>query len=143
MLLNAIRAVAVGAGALLLAGSGAQASGPESSSPSSSWTGVYVGGSVSASWTNMDWGLAYTNPAFFNNSLPESFSLDQDNVIRGGQIGLNYQMGRWVLGGELSLSGGFGSSKITGVDLWQGSAVGEVESKIDWLFTATGRLGYA
>ena len=109
-----------------------------------SWTGLYVGAHVGHASADMDWGLAYTNPGFFNASdLPGVFNFANGGVIGGGQIGLQYQSGRWVVGGEVSLSSGFSGDRISGVDLWQGTGVGHLETSVDWLVLATGRIGYA
>jgi len=124
-------------------GSGAWANGPDKGRPIS-WGGVYVGLHLGGAWSDTDWGLAYTNPGFFNASdLPGSFNFGDGAVLPGGQIGLQHQVGAWVFGAEVSVSSARLSDKINGVDLWQGTGVGTLETKIDWLFLATGRIGFA
>lgn len=124
-------------------GAGASASGPDTGRPIS-WGGVYVGLHLGGAWSETDWGLAYTNPGFFNASdLPGTFNFGDGSIIPGGQIGFQHQFGRWVLGAEVSASAARNTETITGVDLWQGTGVGTLETKLDWLVLATGRIGYA
>jgi outer membrane immunogenic protein len=60
--------------------------------PVFSWTGFYVGANVGGAWANNNWTdtLFGTN---FNNGNNGAF-------IGGGQIGGNYQIGQFVIGGE-------------------------------------------
>lgn len=95
---------------------------------STNWTGFYVGlqlggGFLHASWTDPFSGL--------------SDSPSSSNVLGGGQIGVNYQFGSWVLGLN---------ADIDGTDL-HGSATDAAgfahTTTSHWLSTVTGRLGYA
>jgi outer membrane immunogenic protein len=60
--------------------------------PVFSWTGFYVGANIGGAWANNNWTdtLFGTN---FNNGNNGAF-------IGGGQIGGNYQIGQFVIGGE-------------------------------------------
>ena len=119
-------------------GSSAWASGPDTGGRPVSWSGLYVGLHIGGAWSNTDWGLAYTNPGFFNASdLPGTFDFSDGSVAPGGQIGFQHQFGRWVLGGEVSVSAARNTETITGVDLWQGTGVGELTTKLDWLFNCS------
>src|SRR5260370_38203842 len=53
------------------------------------WSGLYVGGHLGA-------GFSYRNWTLSDGSLAEA----GDAAMLGGQIGFNYQVGKWVLGAE-------------------------------------------
>jgi outer membrane immunogenic protein len=61
--------------------------------PTFSWTGFYVGANIGGAWVNNDWrdSLSLTNVNNNNNN---------GVFIGGGQIGGNYQIGQFVIGGE-------------------------------------------
>src|SRR5260370_25699083 len=86
----------------------------------------------SVRWRN--WGAS----AFF--SPPNSVTLDRGSgVIGGGQLGYNFQYNRLVLGIEGSVSAAdfdrsFASPYFPATDVWS--------SRLTWLTTATGRVGY-
>jgi outer membrane immunogenic protein len=102
------------------------------------WTGLYVGAHVGYAWADVDWGLAYPFAA-----PPPSSSFSNDGVIAGGQLGYQHQFGRWVVGGEVSLSSGFSRESKDGINLFGASTAGVLETDIDWMLLATARLGYA
>src|SRR5262249_4896029 len=60
--------------------------------PVFSWTGFYIGANIGGAWARNNWTdtLFLTN---FNNNNSSVF-------IGGGQIGGNYQIGQFVIGGE-------------------------------------------
>ena len=59
--------------------------------PIFSWTGFYVGGNIGGAWSNNRW----TDTVFLTN-----FNNGNNGVfIGGGQIGGNYQIGQFVIGG--------------------------------------------
>ena len=74
-------------------------------------------------------------------SPPNSLTRDVGGgVIGGGQVGYNFQFNRIVLGIEGSLSAAdfdrsFASPYFPATDVWS--------SKLTWLTTATGRIGYS
>jgi outer membrane immunogenic protein len=55
--------------------------------PYFTWTGFYVGAHIGGGWFDVD--------GFGSNS----------GFLGGGQVGYNYQIGNWVWGGELEVSG--------------------------------------
>src|SRR5438477_6020820 len=59
------------------------------------WTGIYVGGHLGAGFSYRDWTLV-------DGSISEA----GDAAMIGGQFGLNYQLGKWVVGVEGDLSWG-------------------------------------
>jgi outer membrane immunogenic protein len=111
-----------------------------------SWTGFYLGGNVGYSWGKSD-----TTVSFLDASgaaiASDSHSFDLNGVIGGGQIGYNWQTGKWVWGLETDIqaSGQKGSSTFTcptGI-CKLGSAVTEtLDQKLDWFGTLRGRLGF-
>ena len=64
-----------------------------------SWTGFYVGTHLGYGWSDVDW--QETGPAF-------NGSHDGSGVLAGGQIGYNWQAGRFVYGVEGDISGQLG-----------------------------------
>src|SRR5262245_25005441 len=71
--------------------------------PYFSWTGIYVGGHVGGGWGRKDW----ADPTNFFGAAPFPFTQanrDHEGFILGGQIGANYQLGRWVVGVEADAS---------------------------------------
>ena len=103
------------------------------------WTGVYVGGNLGGAWS----GLSGAN---FSDTLGSTISAATNlQPLGGGQIGVNYQWGRIVLGGEAMFDWLAGSqmSPVSATD-----PTGTVSANITnlsehWLATATGRLGYS
>ena len=61
--------------------------------PVLSWTGFYVGANIGGSWSNNDWTETLFLTNFNNNGNSSVF-------IGGGQFGVNYQIGNFVIGGE-------------------------------------------
>lgn len=102
--------------------------------PPFSWTGFYVGGNIGGAWANNDWrdSLFLTN---FNNNNNGVF-------IGGGQIGGNYQIGNFVIGGEWDFdwaanNNNGGNGVLTSV----GNLV--VTNNNRWITTVAARFGYA
>ncbi|MGR3500043.1 MAG: outer membrane protein [Limimaricola soesokkakensis] len=56
--------------------------------PSADWTGFYAGGQLG-----------------YGQSESDDLGFDEDGAIYGGQVGYNYDFGRFVMGGELSYVG--------------------------------------
>jgi outer membrane immunogenic protein len=71
--------------------------------PVFSWTGFYVGANIGGAWTRSGW----TDTRFLTTSDTVSNSV----FIGGGQIGGNYQIGQFVIGGEWDFDG---ASNING-----------------------------
>ena len=66
--------------------------------PSSNWTGVYVGGHVGGGWGQTNWNSA--TGVFGNGTTLFAGSGTDNGFVIGGQFGLNYQLGPWVMGFE-------------------------------------------
>jgi outer membrane immunogenic protein len=93
------------------------------------WTGCYIGGHGGGIWVRKEW------------SLPTNgFSLgshDANGWLGGGQIGCNYQTGRWVFG----LQGDYAWTHASGSNI---NPVGLTDtSTVRSLGSVTGRVGYA
>jgi outer membrane immunogenic protein len=108
--------------------------------PPRNWSGLYVGGHLGCAWADTD--LTFLNTSGFG-STGDATSLDTSGWIGGGHIGYNHQMGRWVLGIEATLSGGdLQETKLNPFNPDPPVFSETLTIDIDWLFTATGRLGY-
>jgi outer membrane immunogenic protein len=93
------------------------------------WTGCYLGANAGGGW-----GKADPIGSDFSQSKPRGF-------VGGDQFGCDYQASNWVLG----LQGDFSSSaarnsQFTSFDPFDDD---NFSAKIEWLASATARLGYA
>jgi outer membrane immunogenic protein len=99
-----------------------------------SWTGLYVGGHVGYGGGMTDW-------------FDGQFDFLAKGFLGGGQIGVNQQIGNWVLGIEADASwanmSGSQSFAFSGAPLILGTVATSVASKIDRIVTVSGRLGFA
>lgn len=103
------------------------------------WTGFYLGGFVGTAYGKKD----------INNMTGDQAAdatADVSGFLGGGQIGYNYQFGKWVLGVEADA----GVSNAKGSIGCPGNAFGvnfsfffNCVNETDWIVTAAGRLGYA
>jgi outer membrane immunogenic protein len=108
--------------------------------PVHNWTGFYVGAQAGYGWEKDAW-TQYTAAGVL---VSPQTSFNAKGALLGGQLGYNYQMGAVVLGveGDLSWAGLKGTESnqpITNLC----NPVFNCETKINWLATVTGRLGYA
>jgi outer membrane immunogenic protein len=103
------------------------------------WTGFYIGANIGGAWANNNWRdtLFLTN---FNNNNNNNNGV----FIGGGQIGGNYQIGNFVIGGEWDFdwAGNNNNNGGTGVVI---PAVGTfvVTNNNRWITTVAARFGYA
>lgn len=100
--------------------------------PASNWTGFYLGGNIGSA-TARD----RTTASFLGAT--DVFSLAPDGYIGGGQIGYNWQATNWVFGLEADFQGSTARDNRTAV---LGPSVA-YDSKLPWLGTVRGRLGYS
>jgi opacity protein-like surface antigen len=91
------------------------------------WTGLYIGGHAGGGFSYRDWTLV-------DGSIFEV----GDAAMIGGQLGLNYQLGRWVAGVEADLSWGNLKDESFCPD-----GTNTCWTRQTWLGTVTGRIGYA
>ena len=102
--------------------------------PVFSWTGFYIGANIGGAWAHdgLHDTLFQTN---FNNASNGVF-------IGGGQIGGNYQIGQFVIGGEWDFDWASNHNNSTGVFI---PAVGNivVNNNDRWITTVAARFGWA
>jgi outer membrane immunogenic protein len=102
--------------------------------PPFTWSGVYIGAHLGWTWGEKDW-----NQTFSSFGFPlDVASADVDGFLGGFQIGVNYQIGAWVLGLESDWAwtdaDGCGNQVL--FPAFAGC------SKVNWIYTLTGRLGF-
>jgi outer membrane immunogenic protein len=102
------------------------------------WTGFYLGGNV-GSGTSRD-RSTIADPA--GNTLAR-FNLAPDGLIGGGQIGYNWQAGNIVYGLETDFQGSTMEDNKTFCIACGPGVTADFNSKLQWLGTVRGRLGYA
>jgi outer membrane immunogenic protein len=102
--------------------------------PVFSWTGFYIGANIGGAWSNNRW----TDTLFLTN-----FNNNNNGVfIGGGQIGGNYQIGQFVIGGEWDFDWAANNNNTTGVFI---PGVGNivVTNNNRWITTVAARFGWA
>jgi outer membrane immunogenic protein len=134
--------------------------------PIAGWTGPYVGATMGGGWVDGNVAESATaticnpalvgcagGPAYSNalvSAIPTSFGTSHAGFVAGGEFGYNWQMGAFVLGLEVDLSGstisgGVLASGSSGVASIPGNTVGVAGSaneKVDYLGTVRARAGY-
>jgi len=95
------------------------------------WTGFYIGGH--AGWAEAD--VTWRSVSFIGD---QSFAFSPDKFVGGVHIGINFQTGPWVLGVEMSWTGGRLSQKV--LDRF---GLIELTTQIDGIVTVVGRAGVA
>src|SRR5262249_50681101 len=103
-----------------------------------SWSGYYLGGHAGYGWSrdprsDQIFGAKITNTALFG-------ALNSRGFVGGFQAGGNWQMGSWVAGLELDLSGTGIKGSVTSTAL-DGSFTETVTRKFKLLGSARARLG--
>jgi opacity protein-like surface antigen len=93
------------------------------------WNGFYIGAYLGADWGYTDWNFGD------GTGIDPHFA----GVLAGGEIGYNYQVGKWVLGVE----GDLGWTNARGAQPCQTDFFHNCEINSNWLSTATARVGYA
>lgn len=92
------------------------------------WTGFYVGINGGGGWGRSDFSDPFASGSF-----------NTSGGLVGGTIGYNWQFGQVVAG----LEGDIDWSNIRGSSVCGTAIITSCETRIDWLGTARGRLGYA
>ena len=100
-----------------------------------SWTGFYVGGNIGGAWTNNRWTDTLLLTNFNNNSNNRVF-------IGGGQFGVNYQIGNFVIGGEWDFDWASNHNNNNGVVV-PGVGTIVVTNNNRWITTLAARFGWA
>jgi outer membrane immunogenic protein len=105
------------------------------------WSGFYIGINGGGGWAQNDHsdltlgGGFWTDGAFGGRQR-----VNADGALFGGQAGYNWQMSSWVFG--LELAGDATNIRRTDVSIFF-PATDLLTSKVDGIFTVTGRIGYA
>jgi outer membrane immunogenic protein len=97
------------------------------------WSGCYLGAHIGGGWSEKDWD--YEN----GSTRIDIGKQNLDGVLGGGQIGCNVQNGAIVYGieGDVSWSG------IKDKNWAPLDNDARFDTKVEWLGTLTGRVGYA
>ena len=93
------------------------------------WTGFYVGAYVGVDWGFTNWTFVGGNPT----GVPRFAGF-----LGGGEIGYNYQVAKWVFGVE----GDAGWTNAHGAHSCLNPFLFTCEIDVNWLSTATARVGY-
>jgi outer membrane immunogenic protein len=104
--------------------------------PVFSWTGFYVGANIGGAWSKDNW----TDTLFltdFNNSAHNSV------FIGGGQIGGNYQIGNFVIGGEWDFDWAGNNNGGTGSVIPDVGTIVVANNNDRWITTVAARFGFA
>jgi len=133
------------------AAANAPAPKPHSHSSSFSWTGIYVGAHFGYGKGNADTSVApLPTAAIFINLLPQTLHPDPSGVLGGGQIGANWQSGRFVIGAEFDISGSGmdGTKTVTPIiqnnnTPFPGAGFITAHQDTTWLATLRPRVGVA
>lgn len=102
------------------------------------WSGLYIGGHIGYGYAEAD----VTDRTILGGvtNLTSTQRIESEGFLGGVQAGWNYQIGRFVLGGEVDYSfadiKGDATATIAGVDVSRSSDVA-------WIATSTARFGYA
>jgi opacity protein-like surface antigen len=92
------------------------------------WNGFYVGGQVGTVWGFTDW-------SFGDDAASPRYA----GFLGGGELGYNYQLGKWVLG----VAGSTNWTDAHGARPCPQGFFFTCEMDLNWLSTATARVGYA
>src|SRR6516162_4947475 len=102
--------------------------------PLFSWTGWYVGGNIGGAWSHNTWTDTILLTNFNNGGNNGAF-------IGGGQMGVNYQVGQFVIGGEWDFDWASNNNNGNGVITRLGNIV--VTNNNRWITTVAARFGWA
>lgn len=105
------------------------------------WQGLYIGGHLTSTQSDMDW--VFKQPNYFNtlgtNILGDHFEHDDVSLGGGAHIGFNYLIHQWLIGVEAA---------FTDVNLKESTpspyfpTLDTFSSEIHWYSTIAARLGY-
>ena len=113
--------------------------------PVFTWTGFYVGGNAGYGFGDgrvTTTGLTAGSQALIaSRALPGGTKLDKGGFVGGGQLGYNYQVGSVVLGLETDIQ--YVDRDQTNAFRSTAGFATAYHSKIDYLGTVRGRIGYA
>ena len=106
--------------------------------PVFSWTGFYIGGNIGGAWGDNRWTDTFFVTNFNNNNN------NNGRFIGGGQVGVNYQIGQFVIGGEWDGDwAGNNNNSNNVVVLTPGGNNFVVTTNNNWITTVAARFGWA
>lgn len=117
------------------------------------WSGLYIGGTVGASWSDVSITTDATStspipaPPIFLGELERVGSSDDDTGFTGSlEAGIDWQSGSWVVGIETDI-GWFDTGQVRDntftISGTSSTATTQQKLETDWLWTLRPRLGYA
>jgi outer membrane immunogenic protein len=137
--------IALGCGALALVAAGTASAAdlparapiapkaPVFVAPVYNWTGFYIGINGGGAWAHKCWDLV------FAAGVGGDGCHDPNGGMFGGQVGFNWQTGAFVFG----IEGSGDWASLTGTNPSLQAPLTTNRSKVDAIWTATGRVGYA
>jgi outer membrane immunogenic protein len=102
--------------------------------PVLNWTGFYIGVNLGGAWTHNTWADTVLGTSFNNNGNNGGF-------LAGGQIGANYQIGQFVIGGEWDAD--WVSSHTGNGVVVPGLGTISISDNNRWITTVAARFGFA
>ena len=110
--------------------------------PVYNWTGFYIGAHVGGAWTDTDWfyPCSATNLLIASPCNLAQGGHSASSWLAGGQVGFNYQVGRFVWGVEAD----FSATRMEGNNLDAAFPLQEfLHSRTDFIGTVAPRVGVA
>jgi outer membrane immunogenic protein len=102
------------------------------------WTGFYIGAHVGGGWASKDWDQTSSSAGLL---LDRTVSpVKPQGFLGGGQVGVNWQTGQFVLG--LEADGSWTDANDCGVGFFRAAAFNGC-NQINWYATGTARIGIA
>jgi outer membrane immunogenic protein len=104
------------------------------------WSGVYAGFHAGGAWGDTGWRFPFAE--FYNTAPGQHFSTSPDGAIVGGHLGINRQIGMFLIGAEVAYAGSNMQETLTG-PVTAALPLDRFKTEISDLITVTGRLGLA
>ena len=142
-----IVAVATMIGTPVLAADMAVKAPPPAPAPIVSWTGFYIGANAGGGWAHTEWQDNHFSTCPGNSAFAAAtcdIPQKSNSFIGGGQIGVRWQTGQWVLG--LEGTADYANFKSTIIDPAAAAAAFlflNDTTKLQDLYTATAQVGIA
>jgi outer membrane immunogenic protein len=143
-LIAAAAFIALGSTSVLAADLAARYTPPMVVDAMYNWSGFYIGINGGGGWAQNDHSDLTLGGGFWTDgpdgALGGRQRVNADGALFGGQAGYNWQMSSWVFG--LEVAGDATNIRRTDVSIFF-PATDLLTSKVDGIFTVTGRIGYA